>query len=39
MPSHINQFDTQAIHLNSHLDVELKKYQQQQNKQMGGSGN
>ena len=33
MPSYINEFDTQGIHLNSHLDVEFKKYQQQQNKQ------
>lgn len=31
MPSYINEFDTQCIHLNFHLDVEFKKYQQQQN--------
>ena len=32
MPSYINEFDTQGIHLNFHLDVEFEKYQQQQNK-------
>lgn len=32
MPLYINEFDTQGIHLNFHLDVEFEKYQQQQNK-------
>ena len=29
--SHVNKLNIQGIHFNSHLDVEFKKYQQEQN--------